>query len=202
MGLPDLEVLSYWLNDEFSAKIPGEFPVKTSDLKNPEIPILSDYSEGADEWFWEKFPKRELPDRATTKINIEKLKLRVEKAKPSMSASELKRAYKVISDLTFGADACQKSALPSMNTQNSWSAVDNGALLTDTIATWVIKEFVAGPFDTPPVAGFRANPLAVVVRNGKIQPILNMSGPKGKSFNNNVDKRKMEKLHMGTARQF
>ena len=89
-----------------------------------------------------------------------------------------------------------------MNTQNSWSAVDNGALLTDTIATWVIKEFVAGPFDTPPVAGFRANPLAVVVRNGKIQPILNMSGPKGKSFNNNVDKRKMEKLHMGTARQF
>ena len=95
-------MLSYWLNDEFSTKIPGEFLVKTSDLKNPEIPILSDYSEGADEWFWEKFPKRELPDRATTKINIEKLKLRVEKAKPSMSASELKQAYKVISDLTFG----------------------------------------------------------------------------------------------------
>ena len=114
-----------------------------------------------------------------------------------MFASELKRAYKVISDLTFRADACQKSALPAMNTQNSWSAVDNGALLTDTIATWVIKGFVAGPFDTPPVAGFRANPLAVVVRNGKIQPILNMSGP-----DDNVDKRKMEKPHMGTARQF
>ena len=64
------------------------------------------------------------------------------------------------------------------------------------------KGFVAGPFDTPPVAGFRANPLAVVVRNGKIRPILNMSGPKGKSFNDNVDKRKLEKLHMGTARQF
>ena len=195
-------MLSYWLNDEFGAKILGEFPVKTSDLKNPEIPILSDYSEGADKWFWDKFPKRELPDKATTKVNINKLKQRVEKAKPSMSATELKRAYKVISDLTFGADACQKSALPAMNTQNLRSAVDNGALLTDTIATWVTKGFVAGPFDTPPVAGFRANPLAFVVRNGKIRPILNMSGPKGKSFNINVDKRKMEKLHMGTARQF
>ena len=108
----------------------------------------------------------------------------------------------VISDLTFGADACQKSALPAMNIQNLRSAVDNGALLTDTIATWVTKGFVAVPFDTPPVARFRANPLAVVVRNGKIRPILNMSGPKGKSFNDNVDKRKMEKLHMGTARQF
>ena len=96
-------MLSYWLNDEFGAKIPGEFPVKTSDLKNPEIPILSDYSEGADKSFWDKFPKRELPNKATTKVNIDKLKQRVEKAKPSMSATELKRANKVISDLTFGA---------------------------------------------------------------------------------------------------
>ena len=83
MGFPDLEVLSYWLNDEFGAKIPGEFPVKTSDLKNPEIPILSDYSEGADKSFWDKFPKGELPDKATTKVNIDKLKQRVKKVKPS-----------------------------------------------------------------------------------------------------------------------
>ena len=64
------------------------------------------------------------------------------------------------------------------------------------------KGFVAGPFDSAPMAGFRANPLAVVVRNGKIRPILNMSGPKGRSFNDNVDRRKLEKLHMGTAKQF
>ena len=52
------------------------------------------------------------------------------------------------------------------------------------------------------MAGFRANPLAVVGRNDKIRPILNMSSPKGRSFNHNVDKSKLEKLHMGTARQF
>ena len=65
-----------------------------------------------------------------------------------------------------------------------------------------MKGFVTGPFDFPPVEGFRPNPLAAVVRNGKVRPVLNMSGPKGKSFNNSVNKDKMEKLHMGTAKKF
>ena len=61
---------------------------------------------------------------------------------------------------------------------------------------------MAGPFETPPVPGFRANPLGVVVRNGKVRPILNMSGPRGASFNDNVEESKLEKLHMGTAKEF
>ena len=59
---------------------------------------------------------------------------------------------------------------------------------------------MAGPFTTPPVPGFRANPLGVVVRNSKVRPILIMSGPVGRSFNDNVDESKLEKLHMGTAK--
>ena len=89
-----------------------------------------------------------------------------------------------------------------MNSTNSKTASDNGALLTDTIATWIKKGFVAGPFNTPPMAGFRADSLVVVVRNGKVRPILNMSGPKGRSFNDNVDKAKLERLYMGTAKEF
>ena len=65
-----------------------------------------------------------------------------------------------------------------------------------------MKGFVTGPFETPPVPGFRANPLGVVVRNGKVRPILNMSGPKGASFNDNVEGEKLERLHMGTAKEF
>ena len=202
LGLPEAEKVSFWLNKHERAFCPGKLPVKKSELKNSEIPLLSDYSNSADESFWNKFPKRGLPERATTRVNIAKLQERVENVKSKMSQTEYSRARKLLSDLANGADSCQKSELPPINCPNSPSAVENGALLTDTIATWVKKGFVAGPFDTPPVAGFRANPLAVVVRNGKIRPILNMSGPKGKSFNDNVDKRKLEKLHMGTARQF
>ena len=49
------------------------------------------------------------------------------------------------------------------------------------------------------MSGFRANPLAVVVNNGKVRPILNLSGPmimwiRGKWRSCTV--------HMGTAKQF
>ena len=202
MGLPASNTVVYWLDEGIRIAFPEKLPVKKSELKNPEIPLLNDYSGNANELFWSKFPKRELPDRATTRVNIANLAERVESAKGEMSGTEYKRANKLLTDLTNGADSYQKSKLPPINYPNSPSAAENGALLTDTIATWVKKGFVAGLFETPLVAGFRANPLAVVVRNGKIRPILNMSGPKGKSFNDNVDRRKLEKLHMGTARQF
>ena len=102
----------------------------------------------------------------------------------------------------MGEEAFQKSELPPISTRNSKSSVVHGRLLIDTIASWIKKGFVAGPFVTPPVPGFRANPLGVVVRNGKVRPILNMSGPIGRSFNDNVDDKKLERLHMGTAEQF
>ena len=44
--------------------------------------------------------------------------------------------------------------------------------------------------------------MGVVVRNDKVRPILNMSGPVGESFNDNVNEKKLERLHMGTAKQF
>ena len=76
-----------------------------------------------------------------------------------MTASELKRAKKVISDLRFGASAYQKSPLPPVNTVNAKSAAENGQVLTDLIVTWIKKGFVAGPFVSPPLPGFRVNPL-------------------------------------------
>ena len=143
-----------------------------------------------------------MPTAACSRVDIEALKKRVEDVRDKMTSSEVRRADKVIRDLENGAGAYQMSELPPLSSYNARSAYENGALLTDTIATWVKKGFVAGPFDVPPMAGFRANPLAAVVRNGKVRPILNMSGPKGRSFNDNVDKSKLERLHMGTARQF
>ena len=69
----------------------------------------------------------------------------------------------------MGEEAFQKSELPPISTRNSKSAVVHGRLLIDTIASWIKKGFVASPFVTPPVPGFRANPLGVVVRNRKVR---------------------------------
>ena len=202
MGFPDKKTTEMWLDPAISTPFPPETLVIMNSLKNSEIPILNNYEISADESFWEKFPKRSVPAKASTRVNVEALRSHVEAVKSKMSCTEVSRAEKVLLDLAEGASAYQKVQLPPLNSVNSRSATENGILLTDTIATWVKKGFVAGPFDTPPLAGFRANPLAAVVRNGKVRPILNMSGPKGRSFNDNVDKKKLERLHMGNAKQF
>ena len=119
-------------------------------------------------------------------MDIKAFEEEVDSVKDLMTASELKRAKKVISDLRLGASAYQKSPLPPVNTVNAKSAAENGQVLTDTIVTWIKKGFVARPFVSPPLPGFRVNPLGAVVRNGKVRPILNMSGPVNKSFNDNV----------------
>ena len=149
-----------------------------------------------------KLPKRQLPSAVKSKVNVLALKKNILKVKDKMARSEMKRAKKLISDLKDGAEAYHILDLPPISTPNTRSAFDHGAVLTDTVCTWVKKGFVAGPFDTPPVPGFRGNQLAVVPRNGKIRPILNLSSPKGGSFNDNVDKGALERLHMGTAKQF
>jgi len=61
---------------------------------------------------------------------------------------------------------------------------------------------VKGPFLAAPFKGFRANTLMAVNRGGKVRPVINMSGPSGGSFNDNMLKYKLEKVRMSTAKEF
>jgi hypothetical protein len=74
--------------------------------------------------------------------------------------------------------------------------------MTDVLATWVKKGFVAGPFKEVPLKGFRVNPLMAAVQKTKVRPILNLSAPKGRSFNDAVNTWKVENLQMSTPRLF
>ena len=195
--------MNEWLNKELRAAYPPEKGEVQPEIKNPEIPALDRYDMNASPAFWEKFPKRRLPEKAGTRVkNILALKKSILKAKDKMSRTEMNRAKKLLKHLQFGADSLQMSDLPHITARNGRNAYIHGKYLTDTIGTWVKRGFVGGPVDTPPVPGFRANPLSVVVKNGKTRPIINMSGPVGASFNDNVDESKMERLHMGTAKEF
>ena len=202
LGFPEWRKISAWLDSEISAVYPQPVTEELPELKNKEIPELACYDGFAEESFWEKFPKRELPVRIETKVNVVALRKRILTEKCRMARTEFIRAKKVLKNLQEGAEAFQKNPLPPLIAKNAKNTSTYGRHLTDTIATWVKKGFVAGPFDTPPMPGFRANPLGVVVRNGKVRPILNMSGPVGASFNDNVDETRLERLHMGTAKQF
>jgi len=137
-----------------------------------------------------------------TRINTRNLKLLIKKCESKLTVSERKRAWKVVKDLEFGADSYQKSKLPAMETDNSKTTSKYAEFLTDKIATWVKENVVAGPFSTPPTPGFRCNPLIAIARNKKVRPVVNMSGPKGYSFNDNLDEIKLERIKMTTAREF
>ncbi len=172
------------------------------DKKNAEIPTLLNYDQPAKESFWAFFPKRELPVKPKSRVNFRNLRHLVRKCKNKMTKFEIRRAEKVISDLSTGASSYQISDLPPIMAPNSSSCFEHGELLTDKIATWVKEGFVSGPFESPPMPGFRSNPLIAVARNRKIRPVVNMSGPKGASFNDNLDRPKLEKVKMTTAKQF
>ena len=45
-------------------------------------------------------------------------------------------------------------------------------LVTDNLATWLKKDFVCGPFDTPPLNKFCVNSLMAINQNEKIRLVL------------------------------
>jgi hypothetical protein len=170
--------------------------------KYPMIPTLPDYHVVPNESFWRHFPFSGVPSAVSSKVNSQALRSIILLNKDNLTIHQFKRGMKLIEDLQNGASAYQLIELPPTDVPNCSSAYEFGQQLTDKIATWVDAGIVKGPFKCPPVPGFRANSLMVVKRGNNYRPIINMSDPKDRSFNDNLDKLKIEKVHMSTARDF
>ena len=194
-GIPaDWGTVDFWLkkNEVLKETADGNKPAYSVD--NKEIVILQDYRTPPEKSFWSVFPSRAIPKKPSTRVNPKNLEKVISEAGSKLTCSEIKRGKRIVNDLKQGADACQKSVLPAMTAQNNSTSYDNGPMVTDKIATWIKKEIVAGPFETPPMAGFRANPLIAIERNNKVRLVVNMSGPKGASFNDNLDRKKLREF--------
>ena len=170
--------------------------------KHKNIPILSDYSKPPPKYFWTDFPKREIPTRISTKLDVRAPTGILEDRKTLLNKAEYERGKKIVNFLTNGAPSYQKSKLPPVFCKNARSTLDHGAQLTDTVADWVEKGFVAGPFDSPPLEQFRVNPLMVKEEKSKVRLVLNVSSPPGRSFNENIDQASMERVYMSSAQKF
>jgi len=195
------ETTDKWIRGAFLPLLPV-IAASVFVAKWPEIPILQDYRKEPEESFWDSFPSAELPVYPESRIRVSELRRRVKALEPEMTVHQRKRAERACRDLIVGADACQRGPLPSLIVPNCSSAYDNGPMLTDKIATWVNCGFVAGPFKDRPLRNMRANPLMAVERNNSIRPVINMSAPAGRSFNDNVQHSKLEKVYMATAQSF
>ena len=203
MGLPsNWARCRQWITGP-SAKIPVSRPrVVGSTLKCKEIPKLKDYKTIPAKEFWERFPSSSIPSKIEVSVDTEKLEMLLEDNGNILKDSEKARAATCLENLKSGASSFQKSELPSNFSKNALSAVNNGAEVTDVIASWIKKGFVAGPFSQPPLPQFRVNSLMAIVQGPKVRPVLNVSLPKLYSFNDNIEVNAMEKVKMTSARAF
>jgi len=152
--------------------------------------------------FWRKFPSRPIPYEPRSKIDSKKFESMLREADHLLTRQEKMVGQKALKSLQEGAKAYQKTYLPAAALKNASSAAENGAAVTKKIAEWIQTGFVAGPFHSPPLKDFRSNSIMVDVQKGKPRLIVNMSYPKGASFNDNIDKDMVPRLTMSSARQF
>jgi hypothetical protein len=180
----------FWLFSNKETNTPTPTGTQTSrkfNKKFPEIPTLSTYGSCTTQAFWEKFPSNSIPATPETRINIPALKSVYEEHRKYLLKSEQKRAEKCIDYLEKGGPTFQITPLGSCHVKNSKAALQHGEEVTDTIAAWITKKFVAGPFDTPPLPNVRANSILAIPQTNKTRICINVSLPEGRSLNNNVD---------------
>ena len=99
LGFPEWRKVSQWLNKEITAPYPAQEEPRMPDIKNPELPVLDSYDGVANESFWEKFPKKDLPLLAETKVNVTSLKKKILSAKDKMSRTKFNRAKRLLRNL-------------------------------------------------------------------------------------------------------
>ncbi len=112
------------------------------------------------------------------------------------------RGLKSVNNLPNGAYSCQKGPLPSCLEKTAKNMFTYGEAVTDSVAPWVKKGFAAGPFNSPPLDNFRSSCLVAIPQKNKVRPVLKASLPESRSFNINVNKCKIERVEMCSARCF
>ena len=163
---------------------------------------MADYGTRPTDEFWKIFPSCKLPTVIESKVRPEVVLKLVNDVRSKITTCEYNRALKSIKNLENGASSFQKGNLPSCEMQNAKMSNFSASHVTDTVAHWIKKEVVAGPFDSPPLKNFRVNSLVAIDQGEKIRPVLNVSMPKNASFNDNIDNCKVEKVTMSNAKQF
>jgi hypothetical protein len=203
LGIPlNWRIVRSWLAGKKNFVEPVEPQFKNPEKKFPLIPRLNSYNGSAPEIFWSLFPNRPIPKEIASKVSHTALRSLIWMNKEKLTIHQFRRGMKIADDIQFGAESYLKNDLPPITVPNLESARIHGEFLTDKIASWIETGFVVGPFKTAPLPGFRANQLLAIARNDSIRPIINLSEPKGQSFNDNVDENRIEKVSMATAKSF
>jgi hypothetical protein len=202
LGLPESwKTIASWLDDTRDIVPPDPEVLETLTSKNPEIPVLHNYTKEAPTDFWSIFPKN-YDKKLKRTVNIKILKKLIQKCWFSWTLPQKILAKKTLRRLQGLEPVKLKQKLPGIHTRNASSATENGFFITDTICSWIKKGYVVGPYKEPPFPEFRVNPLMAAVQKNKIRPILNLSSPKNFSLNDAIDMMTIEKINMSSPKLF
>jgi len=199
LGYPDSwKEIENWTATQFNFGLPiqEEF-VRTEKRFNN-----TNFAKKQPQEFWDQFQKNELPKNPTTRIRTNQLRKEVAGVQALWTSHQRKDAETAIRNLAEGAPAHQKQNLKGAILRNAASAFQYGPEVMANIEKWLKEKYLAGPFPTPPMDNFRANSIMAVEQHGKVRLILNMSYPKGESFNDNVDKEGITRVTMSSPKQF
>ena len=205
MGLP-ADILESWVsNKKFKFEIPIIHKSEKA-LKNPEIPILEDYSNIPHEDFWLKFPFNPLPtkNKPNTPLLVDEFENEILFLHDKLSIPQRISALQCINDIRYGADSLvDKSMITNLDDSNSSNMGNQkiGSFYTDQLVTLLKKKFISGPFIESPIESLRVNSLFAIEQGDKYRPILNLSAPEGNSFNEAVSDERMGKTVMSSPVQ-
>lgn len=203
MGAPSLWSATHeWLQPHLRIHFPQPPAVQVFQKKLPQVPDLLSYKLPPPRSFWSNFPSLPIPKVPRTPIIVQNLIDLVTSVKHHFTSSQEQRAATLIQELTQGAIIPLSKPLPAIVVPNTPSVYEHGVQVTDTIGTWINDQFVAGPFSTPPYNSFRSNSMIALEQKNKIRLVMNLTGPKGASFNDAVPEQALERVHMSTAKTF
>ena len=204
MGLPFLwSKIEKTLNESTPEKIGISIKAQEFKIKCPELPKLDNYEKTPNEKFWESFPSNTDLNCFHTPVKTEILEKLIDKCKKHWTIHEKRIANKTLRDLKTGTTSKFKtSPVPCKNVTNGGSSIFFGQLITDSVASWVKKKFILGPFKNKPFEDICISPMIAQKQKSKVRPILNLSAPESKSVNDYMKKHLFRKLVMSSAKQF
>ena len=149
------------------------------------LPVLSDYSRPAPNWFWDGFPSNYVCP-AVSLINGRKLRdLAILCQYP-----DTEKLDRIVNRIINGSKiGCEGKFRRPSRARNSQSAFVDGRQVTDEIASWLQAGFAYGPIPISEVPK-HAKVSSIMTRakpNGAVRIILNLSAPSGISVNDGID---------------
>lgn len=144
----------------------------------------------------------QIPVTPRTPVTVDRLQELISSVKGRLTKSQASRAQTLLHELSHGAHIPLSKPLPPIIVPNTPSVYEHGIQVTDTVGSWIVNEFVAGPFSVPPYRDFRANSMIAIEQKNKVRLVMNLSGPKDFSFNDAVPEVALEKVFMSSAKHF